>query len=602
MSLPSAALLHYQARLQELQARLSDGLGKQTETFILLGVIVLAFGIISFFALARRNLPVWSPLLCIPPLAAVTQSIGRRRSDLYRLQRLQEFQERGIQRLEHRWQGSGPDGEEFEPASHPYAYDLNLFGRGSLFELLCTARTQIGQRCLASYLSEAPEIEETMRRQQAVQELRDRKALREEIALLGDYAKQQSSWDTLVRWLDRPPEPFHRATRMLAAILACGATTLGLVGLLGLAPAPLLIGALIPIAASEAIVALALRKRVRRTIADMQIVGIELGVLRQGLEFLLKQDFACLKLQGIVAQIGPDATPKLRHLQRLTAILDERHKDHFYYPSLLLLTGTQTAMAIENWRAQNHDALLRWMDAWGEFEALSALACYAFERRESTCVPQFAGGERVFEAQGLGHPLLSSEERVANDFALNSASRFYMISGSNMAGKSTLLRAIGTNAVLAMAGAPVTARTLRLSPFQVCASISVADSLLEGKSKFLAEVERLREAISSTQQTRPVLFLIDEIFGGTNSRDRRAAAEAVVRTLIEGGAVGAVSTHDLALTEIAEGAGLGGANLHMASRQGTDVLDFDYLLKPGVTPEANAVAIARLAGVPVGHG
>jgi DNA mismatch repair ATPase MutS len=167
-----------------------------------------------------------------------------------------------------------------------------------------------------------------------------------------------------------------------------------------------------------------------------------------------------------------------------------------------------------------------------------------------------------------------------------------------MAGKTTLLRSVGANAVLAMAGAPVTASKLRVSPFKICASISVADSLLEGKSKFLAEVERLRDAIVSTEETRPVLFLIDEILSGTNSRDRRAAAETVIRTLVDRGALGALSTHDLALTEIADSVG-GGANVHMSSRRGTDVLDFDYLLKPGVTREANATAIARLAGVPV---
>ena len=599
MSLPSAALLYYQARLQEIQGRLSDGLGKQTEAFVLLGAIALIFVIVSFFALTRRHLPVWSPLLCVPPLAWVTRSLGKRRADLHLLQRLREFHEQGIGRLEHRWQGSGEYGEEFEPAAHSYSRDLNLFGKGSLFELLCTARTRIGQRRLAHYLLHAPEIEETIRRQEAVQELRDHTTLREQIALLGSYDRQQSSWDTFAGWLGGPLAPFPPAARILAAVLASAAATLALIGLLGLAPAHWLLNASIPIAVCEALFALVWRKRVRRIIGDTQIVGMELQLLRQGLELLSKQSFTCVKLKQIAAQLGPDAGARLRQLQRLTTILEERHKDHFYYPSLLILVGTQTAMAIENWRAAHRDDFLRWMDAWGEFESLSALACYAFEQQETTCFPELSGQEPAFEAAGLGHPLLSREERVANNFALNSSSKFYIISGSNMAGKSTLLRAVGANAVLAMAGAPVTAEKLRVSPLRVRASISIGDSLLEGKSKFLAEVERLRDAIAATNEARPVLFLIDEIFNGTNSRDRRAAAEAVIRTLVEGRAMGAVSTHDLALTEIAEVAGLGGGNLHMASRSGTDVLDFDYLLKAGVTPEANAAAIARLSGVRV---
>jgi hypothetical protein len=444
----------------------------------------------------------------------------------------------------------------------------------------------------------APDLNESICRQQAVQELRDRQTLREEIALLGAYDKQESSWETFALWLDSPLTPFHGTPRVAAAVLACGAGALLLAGLLGLVSGGFLMSVLIPIAVLEGLLALLFLKRVRRVIAAAQVVGVELGVLRRGLQLLSKQHFASQKLKQIVAQVDSSAAVRLRRLERLTTILDERHKDWFYVPSLLLMGGTQTAMAIENWRAANRDDLRVWLDAWGEFEALNALAGYAFERQETTSFPELTDKEQVFEAKGLGHPLLSREECVGNDFVLSSSSRFYVISGSNMAGKTTFLRAVGSNAVLAMAGAPVTAKKLRVSPFKICASISVADSLLEGKSKFLAEVERLRDAIVSTEETRPVLFLIDEILGGTNSRDRRAAAETVIRTLVDRGALGALSTHDLALTEIADSVG-GGENVHMSSRGGTDVLDFDYLLKPGVTGEANATAIARLAGVPV---
>jgi DNA mismatch repair ATPase MutS len=155
------------------------------------------------------------------------------------------------------------------------------------------------------------------------------------------------------------------------------------------------------------------------------------------------------------------------------------------------------------------------------------------------------------------------------------------------------------NAVLALAGAPVRAAGLRLSRFSVCASLAPADSLLSGRSRFLAEVDRLKQAIGLTEGGPPVLFLVDEIFSGTNSSDRRVAAETVVRTLVEGGAVGAISTHDLALSEIAARAELGGLNVHMGSRNGGGPMDFDYLLKPGVTTETNALAIARMAGVSV---
>jgi DNA mismatch repair ATPase MutS len=276
----------------------------------------------------------------------------------------------------------------------------------------------------------------------------------------------------------------------------------------------------------------------------------------------------------------------------------ERDKEFFYVFSRLLLVGTQLCMAIEHWRMENGDALHGRLKAWAEFEALNALAGYGYENPENT-FPEFSTDEVCFEALGLGHPLLSHSSCVANDVDLHLESPFYVISGSNMSGKSTLLRSIGLNAVLAFAGAPVRAGSLRLSGLSINASMSILDSLLNGKSKFLAEVERLRLAIESAEGKRSVLFLIDEILGGTNSRDRRVAAEAVVRTLVNRGAIGALSTHDLALTEIANAEGLRGVNVHMGSRNEKNPMDFDYKLKPGVTTEANALAIARMAGVPV---
>ena len=229
---------------------------------------------------------------------------------------------------------------------------------------------------------------------------------------------------------------------------------------------------------------------------------------------------------------------------------------------------------------------------------MNELAAYSYENPDHT-FPEFASDGACFEAQELGHPLLPQASSAANDVDLSRKCPFYVVSGSNMSGKSTLLRAIGLNAALAFAGAPVRARALRLSGLSIFASIAVVDSLLNGKSKFLAEVDRLRQAIESAVPNRPVLFLVDEIFSGTNSRDRRTAAEAVVRTLVSRGAVGVLSTHDLSLTEIASAEGMSGVNMHMASRDRRNPMDFDYRLKPGVTTETNALAIARMAGVPV---
>ncbi len=203
----------------------------------------------------------------------------------------------------------------------------------------------------------------------------------------------------------------------------------------------------------------------------------------------------------------------------------------------------------------------------------------------------------VYQAGALGHPLLPNS--VTNDITFGHSpaadTRFLLISGSNMAGKSTLLRSIGINAVLAYAGAPVRARSLRLTPLALGASLALTDSLAEGRSKFLAEVERLAAIVRLSAST-PLLFLVDEIFSGTNSADRATAASAVLRQLLANGAIGALSTHDLALTALATQANAG-ENVHMASPNPEDPLAFDYKLKPGINTTSNALAIVRMMGL-----
>ena len=492
--------------------------------------------------------------------------------------------------------GSGASGGEFAEPGHAYARDLDIFGEGSLFDMLCTARTAIGQRGLADYLLKTPSVEETLSRQQAVRELRGQVDLRERLALLGHFEFFESRWKTFAEWLARPALSAGGSIRIAAFITSALVAGMVVGGLTGLVPWIRVAIWVAPLVAFHSVVGLLFRDRINRMIVWLRPVSIETQVLREGLRLLEHHQFQSSKLRQLAGRVR-NGSKSVRKLERLLNALNERNKEWFYGPSLLLLAGTQLCMAIEQWRIEHRAALRGWLDAWAEFEALNALANYAYENPENT-FPELSTEGARFEAEGLGHPLLPSASCVGNDVQFNRESRFYVVSGSNMSGKSTLLRAIGLNAVLAFAGAPVRAQLLRLSRLSVCASISVVDSLLNGKSKFMAELDRLRYAIQATLEGESVLFLIDEIFGGTNSRDRRVAAEAVVRTLVNHGAIGALSTHDLALSEIAA-SDLRGVNVHTGSRDGSDPLDFDYRLKPGVTTEANALAIARMAGVPI---
>jgi len=251
-------------------------------------------------------------------------------------------------------------------------------------------------------------------------------------------------------------------------------------------------------------------------------------------------------------------------------------------------------MAIDRWRVHHGRELIEWLQVLGEFEALISLSAYAREHPHDV-LPDLLEGEPEFDAQGLGHPLLDTGTSVRNDVQLGDGTRFLIVSGSNMSGKSTFLRAMGQNAVLAWMGAPVRCRKLRLSRLAIGAAIRLQDSLTDGRSHFFAEMDRLRRMIQAAGEG-PMLFLADEIMSGTNSHDRRIAAEWVVRALLLRSAIGAITTHDLTLTEIAAG-GLPGRNVHFEDTGEGGDIRFDYTLRDGILTRSNALNIAHLLGI-----
>jgi len=585
----SEVLLQYEGKLRELHAGLTPLPLRNALAAIALAIGVSLMIVLSLYAIRRQVSFLW-PLLPIPVVASATGRLMQNRRLRYRAWRLKRFYERAVQRVNGSWAGNGAAGEEFIDADHVYSTDLNLFGQGSLFELLCIARTSIGQRGLANYLLETPSLNESRLRQEAVRELRGRVDLRERVATLGEFEFFESKWGTFDEWLKAPALLFPRFLPILTLATSALLAGIALAGFAGhrWGEVGVWVYSLIGLHAATG---LYFRGRVNRVLNGARPLFTETRVLREGLALLESEPFQSAKMRRIADQVR-GGSRSIRKLERMLEAVQQRDKEWFFLPSRALLLGTQLCMAIEQWRREYGEALRVWIDAWAEFEALHALAAYGYENPENA-FPELSDAEACFEARRLAHPLLPPAVSVVNDVELNRRVPFYIVSGSNMSGKSTLLRAIGLNAILAYTGAPVRAQALRLSGLSVFASMSVVDSLLNGKSKFMAEVDRLRQAIESAVEDRSVLFLIDEIFSGTNSRDRRIAAEAVVRTLVNRGGIGALSTHDLALTE------MGGVNVHMGSKDERDPLDFDYLLKAGVTTEANALAIARMAGVPV---
>jgi ABC-type transport system involved in cytochrome c biogenesis ATPase subunit len=588
----------YRQLLVDLQAGIAQARSVQTETVWLLAAALLFLSALSYLALNGR-VPIWSPPLPAPAAMLLARRYGKNRSSWSRLSRLRNFYERGLERIENRFAGRGFSGEEFLTPDHPYASDLNLFGTGSLFELLCTTRTQIGRQRLADYLLDTPELSEARARQESVQELSGQTRLREKTALLGKFDFRGSSGKTFTEWLSATAVLSVAPWPIRALALACSVLSVGLMAWTYFAM-PIALASLMKTGPWIAVllvvnagIAALFRRRANGPLDATKQVSPEIGVLREGIELLQKERFEAAKLRTIQQELTrDDAARALRRIERITKLLDLCDHPFFELFAHLLAVRTQLWFAIERWRFCHGESLKGWMHAWAEFEALAAVAGYAYENPANR-YPTFLECEPLLDARALGHPTIPDATCVRNDVLLGKEDRFYIVSGSNMAGKSTLLRAIGLNLALAGTGAPVRAQALSVSRLTVCASIGIADSLREGKSKFLAEIAKLRQMIDR----KSTLFLIDEILAGTNSKDRRTVAEEFVTTLVRNGAVGLLSTHDLALTEIADVQELKGCNVHMASPDPSRPLDFDYVLKPGVIQESNALAIAAMAGV-----
>ncbi len=567
-----------------------------------LGVFLAGTGVAWF--VCRPGLLSWwwliGPGLLFVGLVMVHEQLRRR---LRLAERSVVFYDRGLARLEDRWVGNGEAGFDFIEEGHPYAADLDLFGPGSVFELLCTARTRGGERMLALWLQTPAQPQEIQARQAAVEELRPKLDLREELVLRGADVRASIDPDLFIKIAGQENEgqsaslSYLPQARVLAAALATGSV----VCLLGWQLAyfdtlPFLIAASLAGA-----YALGLRPRIKRSVAGIERLLHDLSVLSDILACLENQQFSSPRLRTLQNRLASGVRPPSRQIaqfQRLVALLESR-KNQFFAPlASLLLWTTQMGLAIEAWRRTSGQAIAAWLTVVGEFEALSALASYAYEHPADP-FPDIIPTGPYFEGTRLGHPLLPEDSCVRNDVRLGDPLRVLVVSGSNMSGKSTLLRTVGTNAILALAGAPVRAQSLRLSPLMPGATLRIQDSLQAGSSRFYAEIMRLSQIMDLTRTDVPVLFLLDELLHGTNSHDRRSGAEALVRSLLERNAIGLVTTHDLALADIANTLTPQAANVCFEDCFEDGQLRFDYRIRPGVTTKSNALALMRSVGLEV---
>jgi hypothetical protein len=562
---------------------------------LVLGIIALALAWLSFGAHSA------SPSLLLLPVGAfVGLVVWHQRVIRARViaTRALAYYENALSRVHDRWIGRGSTGDQFRDDQHVYANDLDVFGNGSMFELISVARTGPGERTLADWLLAPASPEEAVARQEGIKELSARLDLREDMALLGEDVRSGVHPDKVAHWGARPAVPFPGGLRFGVLFLSVGAVGTFLAFFAHLLP----LFPFVLVLACNFLVMFALRERTELIMAGVETPARDLRILSLVLERLEREGFESDRLRLIhhlLRTNGRPASRRIAQLQRWMEWLDSN--DHLLVRIVrpVLLWNEQCSLAIEAWRQENGLDVGRWLRAVGDFEALSSFASLAFERPYWSFPELVVTQSAMVEAKELRHPLLPRASCVPNDVAIGNNLRLLIISGSNMSGKSTLLRAVGLNAVLAWAGSPVPASQLTISPLRVGASLRVTDSLQDNRSRFYAEITRLRQIVDLSKQEPTALFLLDELLSGTNSHDRRIGASAIVRTLVENGAIGLITTHDLALAEIEQDLQGHAANAHFEDRIVGGKIEFDYRLRTGIVTRSNALALMRAVGLAV---
>jgi hypothetical protein len=602
----------YRARLSALEREQTE-LHESDRRYVGLKLVLLA-ALVIVAAWLVKYAPGRLPLLAIIVAALVVAFVLHERV-LRRIRTVRQrkgFYERGLARLGGRWAGTGRTGEQFLDQSHPYARDLDLFGKAGLFELLCTARTSAGERLLADWLLAAATTDEIGQRQEAVRELAPQTDFQERMALAGEDVQTEGARtpEALANWAEAVNKVRNPGWLRLAALVLAvgwaGSVLLWLLSRLGGIPLWEWGWIAAGLTVLNAALSYAWRKETAGAAEALEAAGEELPLLAAVFAAIERESFRSAKLAGLQARMQAAGETPSRAIAKLNDYREwivGAHNLMVQAVDPVVFWSRQWVWAAERWRARYGSAVREWMLAAAEIEALLSLAIFTREHPEYI-FPEFVAEGPYLEADDLAHPLVLGRA-VGNDVTLGESRgrdskeglRLIIISGPNMAGKSTFTRSVGVNAVLAQAGAPVRARRMVLSELQVAASICVLDSLAGGLSRFYAEITRLKQIYDLTGRNLPVLFLLDELLSGTNSHDRRVGTESVVRGLLRHRAIGIVTTHDLALTEIVGTLNGTAANYHFGDTFREGRLSFDYRLSPGIAETTNALQLMQSIGL-----
>jgi hypothetical protein len=427
-----------------------------------------------------------------------------------------------------------------------------------------------------------------------VAELRQKLDLRESLAVTGESLRARLDPESLVGWAEQAPGMPGKVWRHFVFALAVAAVATGAYYFVSFIVWPFVL-----VLSLELGVRWKLQKRAEALLDKIACNAEGLVLFANILQLLEKESFASPHLQKLCAPLKEHAQPAsqtMRSLARIVYWIDARHSLLAHLVDLPLLYTLQVGFAAEAWRHRWGARMRPWVDVAAEMEALLSLATYSFEHPSDPFPTFVEDSSPTFIGEALGHPLVPDARCVRNSVRLDNETRVMLVSGSNMSGKSTLLRTIGVNAVLAMAGAPIRGKSLRLAPLNIGTCIRRTDSLQQGRSGFFTEILQIRRVFQLTDDSAALLFLFDELLEGTNSKDRRIGAEGLMKGLLNRRAIGVVTTHDLALTEIADSSNGLMENMHFEDQVKDGKMHFDYKLREGVIGKSNALELMRLMG------
>ena len=593
---PSAA---YRARLEEISV-LEKKLVRRDQRFVRVrvGVFGLAVGLFILCLGEPEYVSWWWTTI---PAALFTALLPFHQTCLKRLQHAQavgSFHAGRLRRLNREFGADVSDGAEFASDLHPWTQDLDVFGPGSLFQLLNECRTQPGRRKLAEWLQSVCDGDTIRLRQSRAQGLKNELGLRESLACIPDSAHWANAEALLMEWVRESSRPIPWWIVIWSLLIGLIAVPVMVLVLMSTLPLSMLL--LVILLQAPAIVAT--RRQIRAVAQRMDNVNAALGQFGAVMDVFERhsvEEPTIRDLQNRFHSESETASQAIRQLSRLTQWLNNATRNQFFAPIawacglFVLLT-----FLLERWRQKHGQDVADWLETTACLEASLSVAGYSFDHPDD-CLPLISDDQPKLVAEQLGHPLLRESACVRNSVSLTQARPLLLISGSNMSGKSTFLRSLGASVVLTLCGSVVRAKSFHTYPFQVATAMRISDSLQEGRSLFFTVVRRLKTVVDLTEQPRIVLFLLDEILNGTNSNDRRRGAEAVIRSLVARHALGIVTTHDLALTKIADSMSEQAVNKHFEDTITDGQMTFDYTLRDGVVERSNAIALMRMLGLEV---